>query len=682
MIFNKDDEDDDPDSYDEVLERYLDRKSKQYEKFKEEEQSQKKLTPYERLCNFSESIVSIEPEDERAKDFEEAINFAHLNITPTGAYTFAILTGIFLVLLSMFLFIINVVSLFFLFLGSFLGIVSIPLLMQYPQSLKGIYKVRAADEIVLAVIYIAIYMRSTPNLDGAVRFAAEHLRGPLADDFKQLMWDVETRKYPSVSAALTEYMEKWQDSKSFVQSINTIKNATKQAPGKREEMLDEAVDTMMEGSREEMKSYANSLQLPVMIIHALGIMLPVMVLVMFPIIVMIMDGNINPVTLAILYNIILPVIIYFTSRRTLEYRPMGISTPDVSMHPKYESLDRVKIFGKSIKILPISVVISTIVIVIGIYLYITIPTEGIFEQMALSTIITWGIGIGPISYFYLSYKNKIGIRDRIVEVEKEFSEAVFSLGNKLSMGKPVVNAMEDAVRSNRELKISGLFEKALNNIKRSGMNLKKAFFDQEYGAVWDFPSRMIVSIMRITLQSTRKGVQMASVSLISISEYLKQIHEVEEELKNMLSSQTTSMKFLGGFLGPLVAGVTVGMAGIMMSIFTELGGQAGFNGANGMNGMGGAAGMGGMGESMLGGWGNMQEVMPPALFQIIVGIYVIQVTYLLSFLSSGVEEGPSDKISKRQTASLIMFVGLIVFTIALIVTWQIFGSQIEALVMS
>lgn len=665
----------------EVLDSYSGRSSREYKEFMREKARLGKVSFYEKLCNISESIISIEPDEEKRKDILDAIEFVHLNATPTGVYTFAILTGILIVFLSMGLFVLNLISVFFLIFGSLLGIISIALLINYPKSLKGIYKVKASDELVLAVIYIAIYMRSTPNLDGAIRFTAQHLKGPLANDFKKIMWDVETRKYSSVSEALDDYILKWKDSKAFVQSISIIKDSTKQVSVDRKKMLDKAVDTVMVGSKEEMQGYANSLQLPIMVIHALGIMLPVMVLVMFPIIVMIMEDQINPFSLVLIYNIILPSIIYVTGRRTLEYRPMGMSTPDISLHPKYGSLDSVYVLGKRFKIWPLCALISASLVAFGIYLLIIFSGVGVFEEMALSLVITWGLGLGPIIYFYLSSRNKLEIRDRIMNTEEEFSDAIFSLGNKLSMGKPIVKAIEDTARNNQELKVSGLFKKALDNVRRGGMTLSRAFFDRDYGAIWDYPSRLIISIIKITIESTKKGVQAASVSLLSISKYLKQIHSVEEDLKNMLSSQTTSMKFLGGFLGPLVAGVTVSMAGIMMYIFSRLG--ASFDeiqaGATSPGGMG--TGMGAMGESVLGGWGGMAEVMPPAMFQIVVGIYMIQTTYLLAMLSSGVENGPNDIISKRYTAALLMFFGLLIYTLAEIATWQLFGEQLTALVL-
>jgi hypothetical protein len=56
-----------------------------------------------------------------------------------------------------------------------------------------------------------IYMRSSPNLEGAIKFAAQNLEGPLAWDLRKLLWDIETGKYSSADAALVDYVYKWKN---------------------------------------------------------------------------------------------------------------------------------------------------------------------------------------------------------------------------------------------------------------------------------------------------------------------------------------------------------------------------------------------------------------------------------------------------------------------------------------
>ena len=46
---------------------------------------------YEKLCNISEKLLRIKPDQKTLDDIQEAIDIAHLNITPAGAASFSIL---------------------------------------------------------------------------------------------------------------------------------------------------------------------------------------------------------------------------------------------------------------------------------------------------------------------------------------------------------------------------------------------------------------------------------------------------------------------------------------------------------------------------------------------------------------------------------------------------------------
>ncbi len=653
--------------------------SREYETFLKEEQKQRKLSLYEKLCNIAENIIVVEPSDEKREEMERSIDMTYMNITPEGAYSLAILSGIGIFVTAILLMVLGLASIIFGLLMFILGGVSIYLLAEYPNSEARLFRVKAADQIMLAVIYMVIYMRTSPNLEGAVKFTAKHLGEPLSLDFKKLLWDVETRNYVSMREALSAYLEKWEDNKTFVEAIQIIEDSMQQAGEKRKRMLNEAINTMMTGSREMMKNYSNKLELPILVIHALGIMLPIMVLIMFPIIMLMLEETIRPAFLILGYNVILPLIIYLTGKRTLEYRPMGFSEPDISKHPDHIPSGMINIAGKEIKIWPISVLLSVPVIITGIYLVNFYAGTDISTQLYTSIIITIGIALGPSSYFYLDSSAKLKIRKEVKDIEDEFSESLFSLGNILKLGKPMERAMEEAAVKNKDMDISKMFDIVVNNIKKGGMNIRKAFFDDEYGAVWHYPSTLIISVMKIVIDATKKGSDIVSRSTISISKYLQQLDEIEEDLKNMLSSETTSMQFLGTFLGPFVAGVSVAMAAIMISIFQGVGGSLDALAGTGTSpGVGGLGGMG-LNEGLVGGWGSAENMIPISWIQVVVGLYAIQTSYLLSMLTSGIENGPGDQIKKRQSAAIMIMIGVIVYGVSIAVVWQIFGGQISEL---
>src|SRR3990167_5040686 len=54
----------------------------------------KPLTLYEKACGIAERIVKVRPDAVRAAELEDAIRITHLDVTPTGTLSFAVLVPI------------------------------------------------------------------------------------------------------------------------------------------------------------------------------------------------------------------------------------------------------------------------------------------------------------------------------------------------------------------------------------------------------------------------------------------------------------------------------------------------------------------------------------------------------------------------------------------------------------
>ncbi len=654
----------------------LEAESKYYKEFKEVE-LRKKKSIYEVLCNFSE-FLNLEPDEEMKKNIQKAIDFAHLNVTPKGVFSFAILAGVSLMIFSAILAVLGVGIAISILMFSF-SIVLMFALIKYPEFLADNFRIKVSQEIILAIIYMVIYMRISPQMEGAVRFAAKNLSGPLAYDLRKILWDVETRKYENIFEALKDYLSKWEKNKEFIEAIELMKASLEQPDVKRYQMLDEAINVILSGTEEEMRHYSQSLRTPITIIYALGITLPILVLVMFPIIILMLHETINPFLLIVGYDVILPLMIFFISYEVLRRRPIGYSTPDISSHPRYSPIGKLKvlIFGKlrEISLWPIGVAVGLPIIFLGLFVMFSDPSPVGFVNLLGSIIFVWGIGLGFTTVFLFECKKKISMRNQIKKIQDEFAEVLFQLGNRLALGNPMEKAMEQTIKKAPTLTISEMFRKALKNMKTKGLSLEAAFFDRELGAVWEYPSKLIVSVMKIILESVKKSVKEASISAISISRYIKQMHRIEEDLRSMLSESTSSMRVLGMFVAPLISGVTVTMTAVMMMIFRSLKELMGTIDLSRVGGMGF-----GMDTLFIGTWGEIGDIITLGVFQIIVGIYMIEVSYLLAYLISGIEYGQGDALGRRELAGWNILIGLFVYTITIVVTYFIFVPMVGVLV--
>ena len=74
--------------------------SREYKEFRKEEVGEE-FSLYENLCNIAERL-NIEPDKEMARKMQNSINFAHLKITPKGAFSLAMVIGFFLIKLFLF----------------------------------------------------------------------------------------------------------------------------------------------------------------------------------------------------------------------------------------------------------------------------------------------------------------------------------------------------------------------------------------------------------------------------------------------------------------------------------------------------------------------------------------------------------------------------------------------------
>jgi hypothetical protein len=177
--------------------------------------------------------------------------------------------------------------------------------------------------------------------------------------------------------------------------------------------------------------------------------------------------------------------------------------------------------------------------------------------------------------------------------------------------------------------------------------------------------------MKTLMESSKKSISAASTSMITISRYLKDVHDVKEEISEILGETISSMKFLAMFLAPMIAGVTVTMAVIILQILTSLG-----SALSGLMTQGSANAAQGM---FLTPWALAGEVpIAPAGFQMIVGVYMIQIALLLSMFLNKIEYG-EDVVGERSIMGQIILVAVFVYFFSWLAVYSMFGGPIQTL---
>lgn len=657
--------------------------SREYKIFKKEEEEERKKTTYEKLCTYSENIVKIAPDPATRIKLEAAILFTGLNITPVGATSFAVLTGLLLFFVGIFSIFVPI-PFIFKFLIFVTALVGTYLLYTYPTNLASRYRVESGSEVVMAVLYMTILMKTNPTLEGAIRFASNNVSGKVGKDFKKILWEVESGRYNTVEEGLNNYLMQWKEyNKEFVESILLIRESMLESSvPRREALLDKAIDVILIGTDEKMKRYARELETPIMMLEGLGILLPVMGMIVFPLLTIFLAEEMKDIGLylALGYNIILPALVYFFMNRTLEQRPATHTKIDISKHPDYVPGNNiaVHIFGKteSVPALPLAATISLILMIPGIsYMMSTnfYTKEGMEHGMfsiLMSVSIVVALAVGNIFYNYASCFQKIALRRKVSQIENEFEDALFALGSRIAGGTPIESAVVAAEQDTKQLEISEMFRIIMKNINRLSMTFKEALFDEKYGALQYYPSSLVRTVMKAIAESVQKGTRAASMSMLTISRYLRDIRSTQERIEDLLSSIVSSLKFQSFILIPVMSGVVVAVAQLILKILMDLGAQ--FKTLEGTMPAGAGMGMG------ISGIFPTESAVSAEVLQLIIGIYVVEVLTIMGAFISRIEFGNDEIEESSITQTLLMF-GTIFYVVTLVIVMTVFNPLINAI---
>src|SRR3989344_1363706 len=456
--------------------------SKEYDIFRKEALS-KRLTLYESLCNIFERILKVKPGKKDYEEINKSIGITHLNISPAGAGSLAAFTTLFLVLIGILLSIFAIVGNE----GSPLGILILSLILilgglllfkpisRIPINIATRWRLKASNQMVLCILYIVMYMRHTSNLENAIKFSAQHIKEPLSLDLRKIFWDIETGKFSTLKESLDDYLEGWRDyNLEFVNAFQLIESF--------------------------------------------------------------LGGAIKWYHLFILYDILLPVIVYSYGANILSKRPTGYGESDVG-------------YGERKKPLFIPLFIFFVFFIIGFspifFRYYDPSFDVSFGNLGkffdfkcdggscsgpygvgallLGLLFPLGLAISIGVYYKMKLGNANKIRDETKKLESEFSASLFQLGNRIGDGVPAEIAFETVAETMHGTPSGNFFQRIVANIRSLGMNIEKAIFNLKNGAILYYPSALVQSSMEVLVESARKGPKVVARSLISISNYVQQI---------------------------------------------------------------------------------------------------------------------------------------------------------------
>lgn len=670
--------------------------SEEYTKFRNEMIPE--LTRYERWAKSLGSFLKINVSEKDRAKIEEQIKVAHLDVSAGQALTLS-LVALFVIFFTTVLSAVAYLLIAFpqglatipeggltnLILFIFLGIIASLFVFYYtytmPKRLANFWRLQASAQMVPAVLYVVVYMKHTSNLERAVAFASQHLEGPLALDFKKIFYDVEIGKFSTIKQSLENYLQEWKDyAPEFIESFHLIESSLfEPSEGRRVEILEKSLQVILDGVYEKMLKYSREIRSPLTNLYMLGIILPTLGLALLPLASVLLRGLITWPHVFVLFNVIIPFFVFYLVSDVLLKRPGGYGEVSTFEHnPDYASYKSRKHWIMAffialpffiIGILPFIFQINFISSNLGLsndYSFASFGFDSLselkffdFQEVTTSTGIERVGPFGPIAvllslfiplsfmlFFSIAYSGKtkrlIKARMNTRVLEKEFSNSLFQLGNRLGDGTPAELAFGRVASATQGQKSAEFFSLVSSNIQQGGMSLEDAVFDSRKGAIVFFPSQLIATSMRILIESVKKGLTIAARSLMAISEYVKNINKINERLRDLLSEIVSDMKSNMTFLAPLLAGIVVGLSGMITFILNKL--QA-IQENVATDTLGSLGGFGSLLDIF-----DVKQMIPPYFLQISIGLYILEIIFILTGALVTVDSGKDPLREKYELA--------------------------------
>lgn len=672
--------------------------SQEYEKFRGEMVPE--LTKYEKWAKSLGSVIKLKVAEKDRIKIQKNLDTAHLDVTASQAVSlavFAMLTVFFitmLAILSIFL-----ISKDFQILFLILGLIASMFVFYYaysmPARLATVWRLQASAQMVPAILYIVVYMKHTSNLERAIEFASKHLEGPLALDFKKVFYDVEIGKFSTIKESIEFYLNNWKDhAPEFIEAFHLIESSLfEPSESRRVTILERSLQVILDGVYEKMLKYSREIRSPLTNLYMLGIILPTLGLALLPLASTLLGGVLNATHVLIMFNIIIPFFVFYMVSEVLMKRPGGYGeTSTLEKNPDYQTFKSKKpwIIGSLIAIplfiiglIPFLFQWPTFTNALGLKSDYTFTQIGItalgetkifdfklvgnslagpFGPVAIlcSLFLPLSFAILFITVYSMKTKTLIKSRDDTKELEEEFTNSLFQLGNRLGNGVPIEMAFGDIASSTQGQKSANFFMMVSQNIQQMGMSVDKAIFDPKRGAISYYPSSLIATSMRILTESARKGLNIAARALMSISQYVKNISKINHRLKDLLAEIVSDMKSNMVFLAPLLAGIVVGLSTMITLILNKLTDiQAGLSS--------GSSGLGNIQDivSLF----KVETMIPPYYIQLSIGIYLIEIIFILTAALVTVDSGKDilrEKFELSRNLKRGMFLYLITALLAIL----------------
>ncbi|MDE2043522.1 MAG: hypothetical protein KGJ69_00115 [Thermoplasmata archaeon] len=520
----------------------------------------------------------------------------------------------------------------------------------YPQWTAGRLRVQTLGRAPEAVHYMVMSMRLNPSLDRAVRFAAENVEDPLSSSLRKVLWDVHTRNHPSIEQSFMSFAEEWGHwNEDFKNAMYSIRMATLERTDEGlAKNLEKALESVLQGTKKKIDSFAAGLQSPTTVLFGLGVLLPMIIGAMLPMIFLAGLGNTlanpgsvssgtssgNPlqttplsvsdqitanVLFAIMLDVAFPVGAFAYASSILAKRPGTLKPPEP---PEVEEI------GTFSTNLALSVLIG---LAIGAVAYPAfVGWMGSLVQPVFELFPVFGFAVAVSVFFLLDVWPRFQARKAMERLEAEFPDALFQVGNRMAEGLPLERALDRTAEAMTGTETALFFRRILHAMRVTGQTPEQVIFGGPHGPglLKIYPSRMVAVSMRALLEAVTKGPEAVGHTIVPMAQYLKELRDVDQSLRTTLKPTVSMMNGTAFFFSPLVLGMTGALYVLLSNVLAG---------------------------------GSLVVSVP--VFMLVIGVYLVEMVMVIIFFSIGVDRG-GDRTSLRMMIGTWLGVAVGIFLVA------------------
>ena len=413
--------------------------------------------------------------------------------------------------------------------------------LQFKEKLLKCTPETLMNETPSVIGMMAVTLSSGGSFDTAVRDVADNGPRYMSEIFSKAVREADCRSVPDIRGSILSTVASFpKELSSFKRAMHMVVTAFESCePDEREGMMKDAQNIVLDGLKTMGNTYSSKLNTPCMAIFAIGILVPMILISILPMLSMggmfavsFIDSDVLTFAVLVLIPALMLVLI------------MSVRGKNPFFRPEMKAED-VKYLAPFIIVIPV---------------YYVLSGSGLDQGNALALSL---IAAGIITYAALL--PSIAAEKRRTAGENALKDALFELGNRLSMGENFDTAVRKALSSGKDAnEIYVALDRELVLCRGDVVSAIRKFL----GPISKIMSDYYCDVYRASLRDSRVAGKLASGIAHQLQDQATVMKDIENKLKSMLDMMTGT--------SALFAPIILGMSVVMLGPITEITGQVFF----------------------------------------------------------------------------------------------------------